>query len=158
MNGDVSNRDETTLIPISSKSVVIVAGSSFSLPVSVYRTNCVIHWEFESVKYDVLFGILKVDEMGENGSYNPILPLSQYSPDEVHCGKLAIEEPGRYVLLWDNTHSWLREKSVNLKVEMTQGTRTMNEIVDYSKWVCWDSLIIGGCGIIVCLKCKLLVH
>ena len=158
MNGDVSNRDETTLIPVSSKSVVIVAGSSFSLPVSVYRTNCVIQWEFQSIKYDVLFGILKVDEMEENGSYDPILPLSQYSPDEVHCGKLSIEEPGRYVLLWDNTHSWLREKSVNLKVEMTQGTRTMNEMMDYSKWVCRDSLIVGGCGIIVCLECKLLVH
>lgn len=52
------------LIPVSSKSVVIVAGSSFSLPVSVYRTNCVIQWEFQSIKYDVLFGILKVDEMG----------------------------------------------------------------------------------------------
>ena len=62
------------------------------------------------------------------------------------------------MLLWDNTHSWLREKSVNLKVEMTQGTRTMNEMMDYSKWVCRDSLIVGGCGIIVCLECKLLVH
>lgn len=72
MNGDVSNRDETTLIPVSSKSVVIVAGSSFSLPVSVYRTNCVIQWEFQSIKYDVLFGILKVDEMEENGSYDPL--------------------------------------------------------------------------------------
>ena len=133
MNSDFIPRDEMTLIPIGSKSVVIVAGSSFSLPVSVYRTNCVIQWEFQSVKYDIQFGVLKVEELEENVSYSPILPLSQYSPDEVHSGKLALEEPGRYVLLWDNTHSWLREKSVNLKVDMTQGTRTLKERMDYSR-------------------------
>lgn len=126
-------RDETSLIPVSSKSVVIVAGSSFSLPVSVYRRNCVIVWEFESVKYDILFGVLKISETDEKDPYTPVQPLLQYSPDELHYGKLAVEEPGRYVLLWDNTHSWLREKSVNLKVEMTRGTMTLNEKMNYSR-------------------------
>lgn len=85
------------------------------------------------MKYDILFGVLKISETDEKGSYTPVQPLLQYSPDELHYGKLAVEEPGRYVLLWDNTHSWLREKSVNLKVEMTRGTMTLNEKMNYSR-------------------------
>ena len=60
-------------------------------------------------------------------------PLLSYSPNKVHSGSLTINETGTYVLVWDNSHSWLREKTINYKVDLRKLERSNEEISSFSK-------------------------
>ena len=51
----------------------------------------------------------------------------------MHTGFTVIEEPGVYELIWDNSHSWLREKKLNYKVDVTRMQMTDNEKSSYNK-------------------------
>ncbi|CBK19833.2 uncharacterized protein [Blastocystis hominis] len=66
-------------------------------------------------------------------------PLLTYSSDRVHSGSLTVNEPGRYILCWDNSRSWLREKTISYKVNVRKLERSVEEISSFSKKV-YDTL------------------
>ena len=128
-----SNRDTTSFVLVVEDSTVIVAGSVYSLPLTTERSNVVLRWEFESDEYSVLFGIAKVDAEGENNTLRYLNSLSDYPPNVVHQGERTREDPGKYLLIWDNTHSWIRERNITFKVERTLGERSIGDRMSYAK-------------------------
>ena len=112
---------------------MIVAGSMYSLPLTTERSNVMLRWEFESDEYSVQFGIAKVDTEDESNTLRYLNSLSDYPPNTVHQGEIALEDPGKYLLIWDNTHSWIRERNVTFKVEKTLGERSAEDVVSYAK-------------------------
>ena len=112
---------------------MIVAGSVYSLPLTTERSNVVLRWEFESSEYSVLFGIAEVDTEDAGNSLRYLNSLSDYPPNIVHQGEITLRDPGKYLLIWDNTHSWIRERNVAFKVERTLGERSTEDVVSYGK-------------------------
>lgn len=126
-------RDTTSFVLVKEDSAVIVAGSVYSLPLTTERSHVVLRWEFESNEYSVLFGIAKVDTDDANNTLQYLDSLSDYSPNTVHQGEITLVDPGKYLLIWDNTHSWIRERNVTFKVERTLGERSTEDILSYGK-------------------------
>ena len=48
-------------------------------------------------------------------------------------GERTLEDPGKYLLIWDNTHSWIRERNIMFKVERTLGERSTGDRMSYAK-------------------------
>ena len=124
--------DSNPNYPISGSSISIIAGASFSLPIKVDKKRSLLTWEFTTIGYDILFGIMK-HEGGSKMHHVQVNPLLSYSPNKVHSGSLTINETGTYVLVWDNSHSWLREKTINYKVDLRKLERSNEEISSFSK-------------------------
>ena len=115
-------------------SAVIVAGSMYSLPLTTERSNVLLRWEFESDEYSVQFGIAKVDTEDESNSLRYLNVMSEYPPNTVHKGEMILADPGKYLLIWDNTRSWIRERNVTFKVERTLGERSTEDQLSYARW------------------------
>ena len=118
---------------ITGDSITIVAGSSHRVLVIVDRKQSVITWEFTARGYDILFGIMKNDDLSDEPP-EFVSPLLTYSSDRVHSGSLTVNEPGRYILCWDNSRSWLREKTISYKVNVRKLERSVEEISSFSKY------------------------
>ena len=52
--------------------VVIQPSSSFSLPVSLTQSGSTLKWNFQTLDYDVCFGVIHVDEKGTSTELVPI--------------------------------------------------------------------------------------
>lgn len=92
-----------------------------------------IEWEFETISYDIQFGISRSNGKEGAGPSSFISPLKTFLPNQIHTGFIVIEEPGVYELVWDNSHSWLREKKLNYKVDVTRMQMTEHEKSSYNK-------------------------
>lgn len=110
--------------------VTVSAGNAFALPVKIEAKNFRLSWEFETISYDIQFGIRKV--LGNEGT-SYIYPLCTFQPNQMHQESIIIEESGSYELVWDNTHSWLREKNINYKVDAERMQMTNQEKSVYNK-------------------------
>lgn len=108
-------------------SVEILAGTSFQLPLVIEKKNTMLSYEFESKDYDVQFEIVKVEKDGEETVKKPILPELTYSPNKKCTGSKILNESGEYLLIWDNTHSWLRGKEINYHVNLSHVEATVEE-------------------------------
>lgn len=124
---------------MSGESITIVAGSSLKLLAIVDKKQSVITWEFNTMGYDISFGIAK-NEDPPKSRLEYLSPLLSYSPDKVHSGSLTINEPGAYLLVWDNSHSWLREKIISYKVTVRKLERSVDEISSFSKYLLYFTL------------------
>ena len=91
-------------------------------------------WEFETLSYDILFGISKVSSKDGSKESSVLVPLANYAPDTNHSGSVILEEPGTYELSWDNSHSWLREKNVTYKIDVVKMEMTGFEKSAYNKY------------------------
>lgn len=118
-----------------SEDITIVAGTKHSYPLTVERENCILQWEFVVNGYDIKFGIAKMMQENRKEELEFILPLDTYAPDLFHKGNVVLDVPGQYVLLWDNSNSWLREKAIHYHIQMTRGRATRESLMEYSKYM-----------------------
>ena len=96
------------------------------------KKQSVITWEFITRGYDISFGIVRNEDLSDSQP-EFVSPLLSYSPDKVHSGSLTVNDPGTYILFWDNSHSWLREKNISYKVNVRKLERSVEEISSFSK-------------------------
>ena len=114
-------------------SVEIFAGTNFQLPLVIEKKNTMLSYEFESKDYDVQFEIVKVEKVGEETVRKPVLPELSYSSNTKCTGSKILNECGEYLLIWDNTHSWLREKKINYHVTLSHMEATVEERNAYNR-------------------------
>lgn len=125
--------DESRVIDVASEDITIVAGTKHSYPLAVERENCMLQWEFVTNGYDIKFGVAKMIQENTKEELEFILPVNTYAPDQFHKGDVVLETPGQYVLLWDNSNSWLREKTIHYHIQITRGRATRESLMGYSK-------------------------
>lgn len=116
-------------------STEIQAGTTFQLPLLIEKKKTLLSYEFQSKDYDVLFQIVKVEKDGEESVTVPITPMLSYGPNTKHTGSKILNESGNYLLIWDNTHSWLRGKEINYKIDLSRVKRTAEEDIAYNRSV-----------------------
>ena len=71
-NADGSPPGGTLKLKWKATNVVIHPSSSFSLPVSLTQAGSTLKWNFQTLDYDVCFGVIHVDEKGTSTELVPI--------------------------------------------------------------------------------------
>lgn len=129
----VISSDNSKDIHIPMTSTTIAAGVNYTYPFHIDSRNFKLSWEFETKSYDILFGIARFNPSEPSKSLSYLSPMKTYSPNEMHSESVVIEEPGDYELIWDNSHSWIREKNINYKLDVIKMEMTSSEKVEYNK-------------------------
>lgn len=88
---------------------VIEAGTMFQLPVAVIKPKSVIAWTFTLIDYDCYFGISSMRNQ-EDDEYPVRKKL--VSANTECSGTFVASKPGTYYLVWDNSYSWFRPRTV----------------------------------------------
>eukprot|EP00003_Mantamonas_plastica_P031815 TRINITY_DN840_c0_g2_i1.p1 TRINITY_DN840_c0_g2~~TRINITY_DN840_c0_g2_i1.p1 ORF type:complete len:304 (+),score=104.72 TRINITY_DN840_c0_g2_i1:557-1468(+) len=110
--------------------VTVSSGSTYEHHVHVEEEDTVIEWNFVTKHYDIGFGVhLEVDE-----EELELVTPNKYQADIAEVrGTLLARQPGKYVLTFDNSHSYFRSKTVMYRVttdKMTEDDYHMDGIED----------------------------
>ena len=134
-----SDTNKDIHIPLTS--ITIAAGVVHRVPIHVDGSHFKLSWEFKTIAYDIVFEIVQIRSKHDSTSTHTIFSSAAYSPDVDHTGSIVIKETGDYELIWDNSHSWFREKKVAYKVDVERMEMTATEKVAYNRSV-WFVLLI----------------
>ncbi|GFQ64422.1 retinal-binding protein [Trichonephila clavata] len=105
---------------------LIVPRSSFSeIKVEVSEPGMIIEWEFEIKSKDIGFGLYFEDSSKEMVDIVSVQRIDTEEFSETGCHKC--EQAGTYVLLFDNSYSWMRSKEVHYRV-VTSSSKTLGDI------------------------------
>ena len=118
------DRPRNTTIRLSSEAVIINAGSLFQLPVVITTPGSRIKWSFTTKEYDCQFGIAS---QRDQFSEDYLLRKEYFSPDVEIKGCFIVTKPDVYYLVWDNSYSWLRAKTVVYSVSVEIPLPTFQE-------------------------------
>ncbi|KAL5272512.1 hypothetical protein ACHWQZ_G000648 [Mnemiopsis leidyi] len=105
-------------------------GETVTVRIPTYESGTALYWEFATQNYDIGFGASfewEEEGVGENGAAElkvrrePILPiLRRSSHEKVITGSHAFPRGGTYLLMFDNSFSLLRSKTVYYRVFYTR--------------------------------------
>ena len=105
-------------------------GETVTVRIPTYESGTALYWEFATQNYDIGFGASfewEEEGTGENGApelkvrREPILPiLRRSSHEKVITGSHAFPRGGTYLLMFDNSFSLLRSKTVYYRVFYTR--------------------------------------
>uniref|UniRef100_H2UMV9 SEC14-like lipid binding 8 n=1 Tax=Takifugu rubripes TaxID=31033 RepID=H2UMV9_TAKRU len=101
---------------------VVKRGSSQQLDYEILFPGCVLRWQFATESADIGFGVFLKDRKGEwrkAAQMQEVLPSQRYNAHLVpEDGSLTCEQPGVYVLRFDNTYSIFQAKRVSFTVDV----------------------------------------
>ncbi|CAH1232412.1 SEC14L2 [Branchiostoma lanceolatum] len=99
-------------------------GTSLGLEVDVKTPGAVLRWLFKTEDCDIGFGVYK--QLGSSNRYQDmeeVVPCSKHNSHLILTdGELLCEEPGKYVVRFDNSYSWVRSKTLRYSVEVLEPT------------------------------------
>ncbi|XP_065119525.1 SEC14-like protein 2 [Paramisgurnus dabryanus] len=104
------------------QSITIGRGSSHQLENEVLFPNCLLRWQFVSEGSDVGFGLFlktKGNDTNKGEAMQEILPVQRYNSHLVpEDGSYTCEDPGIYVIRFDNTYSVIHSKKISFTVDV----------------------------------------
>ncbi|XP_030846871.1 SEC14-like protein 2 [Strongylocentrotus purpuratus] len=84
----------------------------------VTKPNSVLRYEFQTDCNDIKFGFHLVDSKGKKTA---ILKLEKYNSHMVpENGEVLITKPGKCVVTFDNSHSWIQSKKLSYWLELLE--------------------------------------
>jgi len=90
------------------------------VPFLVERGNS-LKWEFSTINHDIVFGVFY--ESDDGNLIEVVRPCRYNAHKESVVGTLQVTNPGVYVLIWDNTYSYIRGKNLIYKAHIEGGGR-----------------------------------
>ncbi|XP_017549221.1 SEC14-like protein 2 isoform X2 [Pygocentrus nattereri] len=102
--------------------VTISRGSDLQLEYEILVRNCLLRWQFAGDGADIGFGIYMKTKAGVKqkvGDMQEVFPTTRYNAHLVpEDGSYTCEEPGIYVIRFDNTYSMLQSKKISFSVDV----------------------------------------
>ena len=120
----IIDRPPNKTITISSEAVNIAPGNSFLLPIMVVAPGSKLEWSFTVKDYDCQFGVINQEDMS---SEDYIVDKRYFSSGKEVSDCLILMEPGIYNLVWDNSYSILRSKTIVYSISVETPFPTMEE-------------------------------
>uniref|UniRef100_A0A3B4DPJ1 CRAL-TRIO domain-containing protein n=1 Tax=Pygocentrus nattereri TaxID=42514 RepID=A0A3B4DPJ1_PYGNA len=114
--------------------VTISRGSDLQLEYEILVRNCLLRWQFAGDGADIGFGIYMKTKAGVKqkvGDMQEVFPTTRYNAHLVpEDGSYTCEEPGIYVIRFDNTYSMLQSKKISFSVDVVlPETHTNSEVL-----------------------------
>ncbi|XP_070572325.1 SEC14-like protein 2 [Ptychodera flava] len=109
-------------------STTVKSGAVLDLEYSVEEPGSHIRYEFSSEGADIAFGIFK-----KNGNKEmvEVLPVSRCKSNIVlEDGFFRVDEPGSYVVRFDNSFSWIKSKKIKYLVEVLPPDKEIEDQID----------------------------
>lgn len=89
--------------------------SKVNLNLDVAEPGSLIEWEFETVGKDIGFGLLYKNSICDNLE-KELVPNQRVDTQLIsEAGVFQCERPGTYILVFDNTYSWIHQKEIYFK-------------------------------------------
>lgn len=97
---------------------VIEKGKKLKIELNCDIAGSVLSWDFSTIDHDIRFGIKSVDnKTGESHSEVPLTRVISNEMDE--AGYITCRGGTKYVVVFDNSYSYLRSKKLKYCVEIT---------------------------------------
>ncbi|XP_078522129.1 SEC14-like protein 2 [Lissotriton helveticus] len=104
------------------QSVTVNRGSSEQLEYEILFPGCVLRWQFKSDSEDIGFGVYRKTKAGERQKAVDMIEVVTTDRYNAHLvpedGSLICNDPGVYVIRFDNTYSYLHSKKISYTVEV----------------------------------------
>ncbi|KAF8794832.1 SEC14-like protein 2 like protein [Argiope bruennichi] len=101
------------------KKLTVTRLSKENLTFEVEEGNSLLEWEFETKNKDIAFGVYFKENSHNESKPVELLPKRRidtyYEPE---TGIFKCEQPGTYIVVFDNSYSWLFEKEVYYKIKI----------------------------------------
>ncbi|XP_033118906.1 SEC14-like protein 2 [Anneissia japonica] len=106
---------------LSSKNLItkqISRGSAIEMKYIVTKPGSVIRYEFKTHDHDIAFGIKR---LGAENEKTVIKKTERYNSHMVpEDGEVILDDPGQYVVKFDNSYSWTKTKTVSFCIELLE--------------------------------------
>ncbi|CAL1296159.1 unnamed protein product [Larinioides sclopetarius] len=103
------------------KKLTVTRLSKENLTFEVEEGNSLLEWEFETKNKDISFGVYFKENSGNESKLIELLPKRKIDTDyEPETGMLKCEQSGIYVIVFDNSYSWLFEKEIYYKIRIVR--------------------------------------
>nr|XP_042901789.1 SEC14-like protein 2 [Parasteatoda tepidariorum] len=101
------------------KKLVVSRLSKVQLQVYVDQPESVIEWEFETETRDIGFGLIYKNDRSEAAKPEELVPKQRVDAHLVsEAGMFKCHKSGIYVLVFDNSYSWIHRKEIYCKVSV----------------------------------------
>ncbi|GFR01433.1 SEC14-like protein 2 [Trichonephila clavata] len=101
------------------KKITVSRKSKVPLELDVKEAGSTIEWEFETECRDIGFGLLYKES---DNNKDPTVELIPKQRIDTHfsseMGMFLCEKPGKYILMFDNSYSWIHQKEIYCKAEV----------------------------------------
>jgi hypothetical protein len=108
--GDPSRKPEEEL------TVNVKAGEKHFVEIEAKEDNTTVYWNFIATPSDIGFSVSRSMSKGQVD----ICGYFKYDGDKLHENHIIVPK-GKYTLVWDNTYSMFRGKTVKYRVEVVNG-------------------------------------
>ncbi|XP_077996184.1 SEC14-like protein 2 [Glandiceps talaboti] len=104
-------------------------GATVDLDYTVEIPGTVISWGFQTEGSDVNFGIFKKD--GGEKALTTIVPMSRCKSNIiVEDGQVKVDDPGTYVVRFDNSYSWVKSKKIKYAIQVLPPDKEMAALLN----------------------------
>jgi len=104
-------------------SAVVRHGSQFCIDFKVTEPGSILHWHFKTEECDIGFGIFYRKEGQKNGSMVEVISMDKRQSHLVpEDGFYTCTENGIYVIKFDNSYSWTRNKKLHYRVGLASSS------------------------------------
>ncbi|GFS98173.1 SEC14-like protein 2 [Nephila pilipes] len=103
------------------KKITLPRASFSEVVVDVDEAGSIIEWEFETKTRDIGFGLFYKEMDGDEERVVELVALQRLETEDFsETGMYKCEKVGEYVILFDNSYSWLRSKEVFYRVNIVR--------------------------------------
>ncbi|XP_035216588.1 SEC14-like protein 2 [Stegodyphus dumicola] len=101
------------------KQIMLLPSSRLEVPFEVKESGSQVEWEFETDSKDISFGLF-LQEIDENGKkLKELVPVKKTDmSDYSETGMYKYAKKGIYVILFDNSYSWIHSKQIYYKLNV----------------------------------------
>jgi len=103
---------------------VVKKGDKLMLDYLVADPGCYLKWTFRTEGHDIRFGVKCIDEDGSTSTVVKSQRVSANQVDEV--GLIACQAPATYIVTFDNSYSYLRNKKLHYNIYVTPPLENLN--------------------------------
>ncbi|GIY47310.1 retinal-binding protein [Caerostris darwini] len=113
-----------TKVPLANSSdqvkKIVLARASFSeIELEVGEDGSLIEWEFETKTRDIGFGLFYKEMVNGEEKITELVPLLRIDTEDYsETGVYKCEKAGTYVMLFDNSYSWIRSKEIYYRIKI----------------------------------------
>lgn len=105
------------------------------------RGNAELKYSFKTKDYNISFS---VEFINEEEKTIEVIPLSQVNSHlETIEGSIDLPEPGEVVITWDNSFSWMTEKTLLYTIDLSMPPLIDAGYIYHSLLLLWNSLILS---------------
>ncbi|CAL1296150.1 unnamed protein product [Larinioides sclopetarius] len=124
------HKSKNSLVSAPDVKKIVLARASFSeIELEVEEDGFLIEWEFETKTRDIGFGLFFKEIVDGEEKITELVPLLRINTEDYsETGVYKCEKAGTYVMLFDNSYSWIRSKEIYYRTKVVNPKQMKTEM------------------------------